>query len=100
MEKKAQPNPISCFLEHEKLQEFCCCPQTAEGMLQGGHIPWDGLSAGCWRHSWFLMLLKVWEAAFLTKILLAARPGAEGLSEGREGIVFLQLAQPGECREL
>lgn len=44
--------------------------------------------------------VKVGEAAFLTKILLAAKPGAGGLSEGREGIVFLQLAQPGECREL
>lgn len=46
------------------------------------------------------MQLKVGEAAFLTKILLAAKLGAGGLSEGREGIVFLQLAQPGECREL
>lgn len=87
--KKTPIKPHFLFPGAREVQEFCRCPQRAEGMLWGGHIPQvprDGLGAGCWRHSWFLMLLEVWEATFLTKILLAANQVLEVCQWGGKGL--------------
>lgn len=66
-------------------------PNTSSD-IAGCHIPQvsrDGLGAGCWRHSSFLMLLKVQGAASHTQILLC--------QWGGEGVCSCSCPSPGSA---